>query len=399
MKKYIKSLLATAFFGVSAFGASGYDVAAIVWPAYHPAPRWKELGFFGDGNGEWQYVYGAVSKFKNDNQPIVPLWGYEHEDNPIVVARKIDAALAAGINVFMYDWYWYEGKPFLENALNNGFLKAPNNERMKFFLMYANHNVDHLWDKKIGSKGKREIIWNAEISFDEFKTKIVPRWIEYFKKPNYYKIDGKPVLALYALGIFINGMGSPENAKEALDYLRSEVRKAGFKDLHLMSITWNGVPAGRIPNNRKPQPSEVIKYYNFDSVSMYNWTGLTAGNRTYIDIFEETIATYDKLQKDYGKFYPVVSTGWDTNPRYPDNEKMPIVLNKNPADYEIALRKTKEWVDKNTPKGEQKFILVNAWNEWTEGGYLEPDKTYGYGYLNATARVFGGSGQATESEK
>ena len=181
--------------------------------------------------------------------------------------------------------------------------------------------------------------------------------------------------------------------------MRSEVRKAGFKDLHLMSITWNGVPAGRIPNNRKPQPSEVIKYYNFDSVSMYNWTGLTAGNRTYIDIFEETIATYDKLQKDYGKFYPVVSTGWDTNPRYPDNEKMPIVLNKNPADYEIALRKTKEWVDKNTPKGEQKFILINAWNEWTEGGYLEPDKTYGYGYLNATARVFGGSGQATESEK
>lgn len=399
MKKYIKSLLATAFFGVSAFGASGYDVAAIVWPAYHPAPRWKELGFFGDGNGEWQYVYGAVSKFKNDNQPIVPLWGYEHEDNPIVVARKIDAALAAGINVFMYDWYWYEGKPFLENALNNGFLKAPNNERMKFFLMYANHNVDHLWDKKVGSKGKREIIWNAEISFDEFKTKIVPRWIEYFKKPNYYKIDGKPVLALYALGIFINGMGSPENAKDALDYLRGEVRKAGFKDLHLMSITWNGVPTGRIPNNRKPQPSEVIKYYKFDSVSMYNWTGLTEGNRTYIDICKKTIATYDKLQKDYGKFYPVVSTGWDTNPRYPDNEKTPILLNKNPADYEIALRKTKEWVDKNTPKGEQKFILINAWNEWTEGGYLEPDKTYGYGYLNATARVFGGSGQATESEK
>ena len=137
---------------------SEYDVAAIVWPAYHPEPRWKELGIFPHGTGEWQNVYEAKPKFAGHKQPIVPMWGYENEADPIAVARKIDAALAAGVNVFMYDWYWYQNRPFLEGALNDGFLKAPNNERMKFFLMWANHDVDYLWNNKVGGKDKEKII-------------------------------------------------------------------------------------------------------------------------------------------------------------------------------------------------------------------------------------------------
>ena len=57
---------------------SEYDVAAIVWPAYHPEPRWKELGIFPHGTGEWQNVYEAKPKFAGHKQPIVPMWGYEN---------------------------------------------------------------------------------------------------------------------------------------------------------------------------------------------------------------------------------------------------------------------------------------------------------------------------------
>ena len=128
--------------------AASYDVAAIVWPAYQPEPRWAELGIFGDGKGEWQNVYECRRCDK-------PLWGYENEADPVVVARKIDAALAAGVNVFIYEWYWYGGRPFLENALDEGFLKAPNCERMKFYIMYANHDVTGLWNNKLGGEEKR----------------------------------------------------------------------------------------------------------------------------------------------------------------------------------------------------------------------------------------------------
>ena len=57
----------------------------------------------------------------------------------------------------------------------------------------------------------------------------------------------------------------------------------------------------------------------------------------------------------------------------------------------------KKWADENI-KTQRKLIIINAWNEWTEDGYLEPDKRFGYGYLNATARVFGAHGQKTEEK-
>ena len=97
-----------------------------------------------------------------------------------------------------------------------------------------------------------------------------------------------------------------------------------------------------------------------------------------------------------GHYIPVVATGWDNNPRFISSEFTKISKGKDPVAFEKNLRVAKDWVDKNTPKGKRKMILINAWNEWTEGGYLEPDKTYGYGFLNATARVFGGNGQSNK---
>ena len=80
--------------------AAEYDVAAYVWPAYHPEPRWAELGIFKDGKGEWQNVWEAVPKWEGHRQPLVPLWGYENEADPKVVEKKIDAAVSHGVQPF-----------------------------------------------------------------------------------------------------------------------------------------------------------------------------------------------------------------------------------------------------------------------------------------------------------
>lgn len=365
---------------------NSYDVAAIVWPAYHPAERWKELGIFGDGKGEWQNVYEAKPKFKGHKQPIVPLWGYENEADPVAVARKIDAALAAGINVFMYDWYWYGGRPFLEEALNDGFLKAPNNERMKFFLMWANHDVDNLWNNKIGKDKKSEIHWSADVSYDEFTKVLVPRFIKYFQKPNYYKIDNKPVLSIFLTKNLVRGMGGAENAKKAIEYLDNECKKSGFAGLHFMSMNtpWDTPIAG----NKNPTYAQVAKYYGFESRSAYNFDGWNKSD-DYGKWSSLQPAFWDSYKKDFGLAFPIVSTGWDNNPRFPEKDFTKICEGKSPAEYEKALRMAKDWADKNIPAGKPKLIFINAWNEWTEGEYLEPDNFYGYEYLNATARVFG----------
>ena len=388
----LKALISSLFLTLTAV-ASNYDVVAIVWPAYQPEPRWKELGIFNHGNGEWQNVYEAIPKFKGHQQPIVPLWGYENEADPIVVARKIDAALASGINVFMYDWYWYGGRPFLENALNDGFLKAPNNERMKFFLMWANHDVDRLWDNKVYGKKKSEVVWSADVSYEEFTKVLVPRFIEYFKKPNYYKIANKPLFALFETGNFVRGIGSPEKAKQALDYMRQECKKAGFDGFHLMSMSYRGEPEAPVPNNAKPDGKAISQYYQFDSMSMYNWTW--PWNEGYKKWRSDAMAKWESYKNNFGVFFPNISMGWDNNPRYPIQKTIPI-CERNPAEYEKSLRMAKAWADKNIPEGMPKMIFINAWNEWTEGEYLEPDTRNGYDFLNATARVFGGCGQATE---
>ena len=397
MMNKISTILASFALGVTAFGAQGYDVTAIVWPAYHPEPRWAELGIFPHGNGEWQNVYEAVSKKDGHDQPLVPLWGYEHENNPIAVARKIDAALAAGINVFMYDWYWYGGRPFLEGALNDGFLKAPNNERMKFFLMWANHDVDNLWNNKVGGKEKTKVNWSADVSYDEFVKVLIPRFIEYFKKPNYYKIDNKPVFAMYHLPNMIRGMGSPEKTKEAFDALRAACVKAGFAGLHLQSLTMSNARY-KFPGDDKPDANKIAKYFGFESMSLYNWIGDRKGG--YEAWGENNFKRVEdlKLKEAFGIFYPIVSTGWDNNPRFPADQFTAIVEKKSPQAYERMLRKAKKYADENVPAGKPKMIFINAWNEWTEGEYLEPDKKYGYEYLNATARVFGSHGQAKRCE-
>ena len=374
---------------------SQYDVAAIVWPAYQPEPRWKDLGIFGDGKGEWQNVYEAKPKFKGHQQPLVPLWGYENEADPIVVARKIDAALAAGVNVFMYDWYWYENKPFLEGALNDGLLKAPNNERMKFFLMWANHDVDGLWNNKLERKAKKKVVWSADISYDEFVNVIVPRWIAYFKKPNYYKIDNKPVLAIFDLPNMIRGMdNSPEKTRKALDYLRAECKKAGFNGLHFMSMAWYGPARGAVPNIENPTPADVVKYYGFDSLSVYNMQGPYDDYNVWP---QRAMKEWHKFMEAYSTFHPIASTGWDNNPRFLPKDITNVAKNKSPVTYEKVLRMVKKWADENI-KTKRKLIIINAWNEWTEDGYLEPDTRFGYGYLNATARVFGAHGQKIEEK-
>ena len=82
--RFLASTLAFLAISLSSLAAQ-YDVAAYVWPAYQPEPRWAELGIFKDGKGEWQNVYEAEKRFADDYQGVKPLWGYENEADPKVM--------------------------------------------------------------------------------------------------------------------------------------------------------------------------------------------------------------------------------------------------------------------------------------------------------------------------
>ena len=110
-----------------------YDIAAYYFPNYHPTDD-RNNSFHGPGWSEWELVRNATPRFPGHQQPKVPAWGYTDESDPKEMARKIKAAADHGIDAFIFDWYYYDDGPFLENALETGFFGAPNSHRLRFAI-------------------------------------------------------------------------------------------------------------------------------------------------------------------------------------------------------------------------------------------------------------------------
>lgn len=388
-KQYLLILLLVLGCSVS-LGAQknkkGYDVAAFVWPGYHNEPRFKEMNIFHDGKGEWQAVYEAKPKFEGHRQPRVPLWGYMDEADPKVQEKKIETALKYGVNTFIFDWYWYDDKPFLEDALNKGFLKAKNNKKMNFYLMWANHTHTTYIDSKEADKSK--IYWRGEVNrdiFDRFTDHLIK---DYFKCPNYYRIDGKPVFAIYELGTFIDGMGGPDKAKQALDGLRQRCIDAGLGGIHLQAILWGAIPSilSAVPGDKSQTQDNTVKQLGFNSLTNYQWCHFVPANQDYERWGEIATAKYADFDKDFTlPYFPHVSIDWDNNPRFPGGAQ-PAVSGVTPQKFERFLYRAKQFADEHPEQ--PPLVTINAWNEWAEGSYLEPDTTYGYGFLEAVKKVF-----------
>ena len=353
-----------------------YDVAAYVWPSCHHDERLGGIPWPG-GEGEWEIIKKATPHFEGHYQPKDPLRGYEPDDDPKVMERWIDAATDHGVNAFIFDWYWYKDGPFLECSLNNGFLKAKNNEKMKFYIMWANHDMPMKLINPYDFKDYKTR-WAGDVDMETFET-IVARVIEYFKKPNYYKIDGKPVLSLFSQRDFIEGLGGLQQGKEAIEYFRGETKKAGFVGLHLQQIVFSSPGKEMI---------EKINTLGVDSVTMYNWGG--PHPEDYVRWGVEALGRRKKSDEALDiPFIPNASIGWDDSPRFPEKKKDQIVhLNKSPQAFASFLQKAKKYCDEHP--GQPKLITVFAWNEWIEGSYLLPDMKYGFEYLKAVKKVMSG---------
>jgi hypothetical protein len=368
-------------------GNDRYIVAAYVWPSCHDEPMSREK-LWGEGIGEWEMIQKGNPRFEGHYQPRLPLWGYKMDDDPLAWEQKIDAALSHGVNTFIFDWYWYDGKPFLEEAVNEGFLGAANNEEANFYIMWANHDVPgNMWNHYRYKTDS--LIWHGEVDRENYKI-VVNRVInQYFKRPNYLKIDGKPVFSIYSLGdLFQSFNGDLEETGKALDYLREEVKKAGFPGLHLQVVGREKDGEPYLDRSDVSVP-EVVKTLKVNSVTRYTMGGWF-GIEDYLKSGENSISIRNSWDSVLDiPFFPVVSVGWDNTPRYPQYGKDRVLHYHNtPASFTALLQKAKEYVD-NHPD-QPKFIVINAWNEWVEGSYLEPDMKWGYGYLEAVQKVMSG---------
>ena len=116
----------------------------------------------------------------------------------------------------------------------------------------------------------------------------------------------------------------------------------------------------------------------------------------FIDNFEGEIIDYQKLaafsMKKKAPNYTLfrgIMPGWDNTAR---TKAAKIYHGSSPAIYQKWLNKLVKYTEGNLPEDRQ-FLFINAWNEWAEGAYLEPDRNFGYAYLNATSRAISNLGR------
>lgn len=378
-----------------------YNIAAYYFPNFHSDPRNNLL--HGKGWSEWELVKRAIPRFEGHKQPKVPVWGYEDESNPEVMARKIDCAAQYGITHFIYDWYYYEDGPFLNRCLDEGYLQAGNNDKVGFSLMFANHDWTDVHPAKLSEiknpvlngrnlndLGNNAVLFPGAVSRKCFET-IVDLVIErYFKHPAYWKIDDAPYFAIYDFRTLITGLGGIENTIAALKYFREKVLAAGFKDLHLVAMKW-----------RLGDGNDYLKEFGIKAVTTYHWGVWALGKfpkADYAEAIKIAQKTWnggvEKYKSSHCDYYIDVTTGYDVSPRsmptdiyedagYPYRH---LYHNSTPELFKDALSKAKDYIEQNQLT---KTLTINAWNEWTEGAYLEPDNFYGYRYLEAVRDIFG----------
>ncbi|MFA6959185.1 MAG: glycoside hydrolase family 99-like domain-containing protein [Opitutaceae bacterium] len=368
------------------------QIAAYYFPNYH-ADRRNEI-LHGPGWTEWDLVRRAEPRFPGHHQPLVPEWGYEDEADPRVMARKIDCAADHGIDTFIFDWYHYEDGPFLQRALDEGFLQAPNRERLQFALMWANHTWIDIHPAKASPDPQADarILYPGEVSARAFR-ELTTHCIEhYFREPNYWCIDGCPYFSIYDLSRFIAGLGGLEPARAALENFRQSAKKAGLPGLHVNAVLWDYtiLPGEQVV----AKPGELLAHLGIDSFSSYVWmhhvqldrfpaTPYPAAQRGYFDYWQ-------RIEKEIPLPYlPNVTMGWDTSPRtLPSDRFRPLgypfmaTMGENtPANFGAAVKAALEKLA--TSPNTLNALTINAWNEWTEGSYLEPDTHNGLQYLEA----------------
>ncbi|MBI2421651.1 MAG: glycoside hydrolase family 99-like domain-containing protein [Candidatus Hydrogenedentes bacterium] len=386
--------LAILFCPFTVQAANSITVASYYFPNYHPGEP-RNVAEKGAGWSEWELVKAAKPRFPGHRQPKVPLWGYEDESDPAVMAMKIDAAAGHGIQAFIFDWYYYEDGPFLNRCLDKGYLQAPNRARVKFSLMWANHDWFDIMPYK--HESPRKLLYPARISRETFDRLCAHVIQGYFLQPSYWRIAGKPYFSFYDLSALMENFGSVDATRAALDAFRARAIEAGLPGLHLNAVVWG---QAILPGEKTViDPKALVAALGFDSVTSYVWvhhaqmpeqqTDYAVVRDQYLTYWEQADALFEV------PYYPNVSMGWDPSPRCAQEDAFGnfgypftnTIANNTPARFREALELTKQRLLER-PAG-QRIFNINCWNEWTEGSYLEPDTVNGMAYLEAVRAVFG----------
>ena len=371
----------------------GMEIAAYVFPNYHASALHNKI--YAPGWTEYNLIRSARPWFEGHQQPRTPLLGELDESLPSTWEVYNKLCKQSGIDVLLWDWYWYDGKPCLHEALEEGFLEAKNTNDVKFACMWTNHPWYILYPTKQtnGQNAYPPSFDAPDFSYEEAFRSLSYIVTRYFNQSNYWKIDGKPVICIWDARRLEQKLGQ-EGVRRLFTELREFARKQGHAGIHFHITGFS---------------SDNMKATGYNTVGSYNPLDWIAGRfqPNEIELPDYGIAAADvayKLWPEHHRdfdipYVPAIGAGWDSTPRYVkpsvrpskgDRKAWPgctIFVNESPAAFKAFVQSSFAYLNRHPEV--PRFVTIACFNEWSEGHYLLPDNRFGYGMLNALGEAVG----------
>jgi lipopolysaccharide biosynthesis protein len=352
------------------------SLIAFYLPQFHPIPQNDK--WWGKGFTEWTNVTKASALFEGHYQPHLPT-DFGFYDLRVQETRRdqIRTAKEYGIDGFCYHYYWFSGTRVLNQPIDD--MLSDSESDMPFCLCWANENWTRRWDGH-----EKEILLKQSYKPDD-GINFIKDITKYLKDPRYIRINGQPFLIVY------RPQEIPELEKMVRIW-REYCQNIGIGKIHLCAALTFG--------------NDNYEKLDFDSGVEFppQYNGARTINRKLFfyrsfkgkAFLYHDVANY-YLNKKYssGNVFRTVFPSWDNTPR--SGIRARIVLNATPKNYEYWLDQTIKATEKEF-HGQNRFVFINAWNEWAEGCHLEPDMKYHRQFLEATLRAKTGTSQCEKYE-
>jgi lipopolysaccharide biosynthesis protein len=373
---------------------------ALYFPQFHAIPENDE--WWGKGFTDWVNVKRAQPQFRGHYQPRVPLGGrYYDQSEKETLAWQIDLAKRHGVSGFCHYHYWFDGKQLLETPTN---IVLDNRELdLPFCLAWANETWSRRWDGRDHhilqeqTHKPDKAIWQRHFDY------LMRAWSD----ERAIRIDGRPVFLIYRAHRI-------QHIAEMFDLWREQAHRRGLPGIYLIAIKQYEFPVPEVLRHfdatMQFQPFEAIFSPDFEGHVMET-SRLVQLARLLPEKVQESLRAaryklmprltfydYDqvwkqilKVEREHGiPAFPGAFVDWDNTARYVRRAR--IFRNASPERFEYWFRQLVQ-ATASRPANER-FIFLNAWNEWAEGTYLEPDERYGHRYLEAVQRCLAGERHA-----
>ena len=329
---------------------------------------------WGKGFTEWDNVRQGKPLYKNHYQPIVPLdYNYYDLSKKENIERQIDIANKYGVDGFIFYPYWF-GENVSALTKPAEILKNSIDKKIDYCFCWANHSWIKNW-----TNGNNEIIVKQKYGNKEEWIRHIKYLLPFFKDNRYLKIDNRPVLYIY-------NMSDIPNFSDMLKCWNEYLEKYNINNIYIIEFI-----SSKNKEKTNKYTDAIVEfeplYTTFFDISKLNLFKRFIVKKLNLIDFQDYNKIWQKIIKRKRVYGDCVIQkgcfcGWDNSARKGYN--CMIIKNNTPENFGTNLKKL---INNNRKNATNDFIVINAWNEWSEGAVLEPTNKDSYKYLEEIKKI------------